>query len=212
MCASGAQNSIQQEDIQTMQGYAAQQATQYENQTALYAQVKSVLDPILNAGPNQQGFSAAELNDLNAQAVEGTAENYSAAGKAVGENLAGEGGGDNPLPSGAQTQLKQQAANSAAEQESSEETQIQGANYQQGRENFTNAEQGEMAIAAGENPTAYSSAAINAEGTAGSEANAIASENTSWINAAVGAAGAIGTGIATGGMSNLGKGEGFFGS
>ena len=88
MCASGAQNTIQQEDIATMQQYDQQQAKQYANQTALYAQVKSVLDPILNAGPNQQGFSAAELNTLNAQAVEGTAENYSAAGKAVGEATA----------------------------------------------------------------------------------------------------------------------------
>ena len=191
MCASDAQNTIQQEDIQTMQEYNAQQATQYAKQTALYAQVKSVLDPILNAGPNQQGMSVAELNDLNAQAVEGTAENYSAAGKAVGENLAAEGGGDNPLPSGAQTELKQQVANSAAEQESSEETQIQGANYQTGRGNFTNAEQGEMAIAAGENPTAYSSAAINAEGAAGSEADTIAAENTSWINATIGATGTL---------------------
>jgi len=88
-------------------------------------------------------------------------------------------------------------ANSAAEQESSEETQIQGADYQQGQQNFTNAEQGEMAIAAGENPTAYSSAAINAEGAAGSEANAIAQENTSWINASIGAAGAIVGGFAS---------------
>ena len=211
MCASGAQDTIQQEDIQTMHDYNAQQAKQYANQTALYAQVKSVLDPIFNAGPNQQGMSPAELNTLNAQAVEGTAENYSAAGKAVGEATAAEGGGDNPLPSGAQTQLKQEVANSAAEQESSEETQIQGADYQQGQQNFTNAEQGEMAIAAGENPIGYASNAINAEGTAGSEANAIASENTSWVNAAIGAAGAIGGGIATGGMSNLGKGVGFFG-
>jgi hypothetical protein len=200
MCASGAQNTIQQEDIATMQQYDQQQATQYANQTALYAQVKSVLDPILNAGPNQQGFSAAELNTLNAQAVEGTAENYSAAGKAVGEATAAEGGGDNPLPSGAQTQLKQEVANSAAEQESSEETQIQGADYQQGQQNFTNAEQGEMAIAAGENPLGYASATTNAEDTAGSEANAIAGENTSWINASIGAAGAIGAGWAKGGF------------
>jgi hypothetical protein len=193
MCASGAQDTIQQEDIQTMQQYNQQQAQQYANQTALYAQVKSVLDPILNAGENQQGYSAAELNTLNAQAVEGTAENYSAAGKAAGEATAAEGGGSNPLPSGAQTQLKQEVANSAAQQESSEETQIQSADYAQGRSNFQNAEEGEMAIASGENPIGYASNAINAEGTAGSEANAIAQENTSWMNAAIGAAGSLGS-------------------
>ena len=196
MCASGAQDTIQQEDIQTMQQYDQEQATQYANQTALYAQVKSVLDPILNAGENQQGYSAAELNTLNAQAVEGTAENYSAAAKAVGENLGGEGGGDNPLPSGAQTQLKEETANSAAEQESQEESQITSANYAQGQSNFQNAEEGEMAIATGENPLGYANATTSAEGTAGSEANAIASENTSWENAAIGAAGAIGGGWA----------------
>jgi hypothetical protein len=211
MCASDAQNQIQAEDLQTMKDYDAQQKTQYANQTALYSQVKSVLDPILNAGPNQKGYSTDELNNLNAQAKEGTAENYSAAGKAVAENLAAEGGGENSLPNGAQLQLKQETANSAAQEESKEESEITSSDYQTGRENFTNAEQGEMAIAAGENPTGYASNAINAESTAGSEANAIASENTSWINAAIGAAGAIGGGIATGGMSNLGKGEGFFG-
>jgi len=211
MCASDAQNQIQQEDIQTMQDYNAKQKQQYVNQTELYSQVKSVLDPILNAGPNQKGYSTDELNNLNAQAKEGTAENYSAAGKAVAENLAAEGGGENSLPNGAQLQLKQETANSAAQEESKEESEITSSDYQTGRENFTNAEQGEMAIAAGENPLGYANATTSAESTAGSEANAIASENTSWSNAAIGAAGAIGGGIATGGMSNLGKGEGFFG-
>ena len=204
MCASDTQNQIQSQDVQTMQDYDAQQAKQYANQTALYAQVKSVLDPILQAGPNQQGMSQAELNTLNGQAVEGTALNYSSAAKAMGENLAAEGGGNNPLPSGAQAQLQEEVANSAAAQESSEETQIQGANYQQGEQNFANAEQGEMAIAAGENPLGYTSAVNSADTAAGNEANAIAQENTSWINAGLGAIGAIGGGWASGGFKTHG--------
>ena len=200
MCASGAQNTVQQQDINTMQTYSAQQAQQYANQQELYASVKSVLDPILKAGASQEGFSAGEKNNLNAQAVEGTAANYRGAAKAVGENLAAEGGGQNPLPTGAQTQLKEEVANSAAGTESNEETQIEAANYQTGRQNFQNAEEGELAIASGENPLGYSGAANNANQNAGNEANAIAQENTSWINSLIGAAGAVGGGWATGGF------------
>ena len=114
--------------------------------------MSSVLDPILKAGPNQEGFSTAEENTLNSQAVEGTAENYAGAAKAVNEEMAGEGGGNAPITTGGQTQLKEEVAQSAANTESGQETQIQEQNYQTGRENFLNAEQGEMAIAAGENP------------------------------------------------------------
>jgi hypothetical protein len=200
MCATGAQNTIQQQDIATMQQYDAQQAQQYANQSELYASVKSVLDPILKAGPGQPGFSGAEETALDAQAVEGTAANYRAGAKAVGENLAAEGGGDNPLPTGAQTEMKEQVANSAAAEESQQETQIQEANYQTGRQNFQNAEEGELAIASGENPIGYAGATNSASSNAGTEANAIASEDTSWINSLIGAAGAVGGGWATGGF------------
>lgn len=197
MCgATGAQQQLQEEDIQTLQQYDQEQQTQYANQTALYAQVNSVLAPILKAGPNQQGFSTPELNDLNAQAVEGTAENYSAAAKAVNENLAAEGGGNAPITTGGQAQLKQEVAEGAAQSESQQETQIQQADYQTGQQNFQNAEEGEMAVASGENPLGYANAVTSSENAAGNEANAVASEDNSWISAALGAAGAIGGGFA----------------
>jgi hypothetical protein len=196
MCgATGAQNQLQQEDMSTLQDYNSMLQQQYANQGAIFSKVSSVLDPILNAGPNQKGFSTAESNTLNAQAVEGTAENYAGAAKAVGEQTAAEGGGNNPLPSGAQTQLKQQVANSAAETESGEETQIAEQDYETGRQNFQNAEQGEMAIASGEDPLGYAGAVTSSEGAAGTEANQIAEENNSWYNAAIGAAGSIGSAV-----------------
>ena len=207
MCASEQQNQIQAEDIQQMQQYDAQQAKVFQENQALYATVNSVLQPILQAGPNQTGFSQTETNALNAQAVEGTAENYQNAARAVNENIAAEGG--EGLPTGAAEQLRQEVANSAAGQQSAEETQIQEANYQQGRQNFQNAEEGELAIASGENPVSYSQAATGQSNAAGNEANAIAQENTSWINAAIGAGGAILGGVArSGGFSGGGSGGG----
>jgi hypothetical protein len=181
--------------MQTLQDYNSAFQQQYANQQAIYGKVSSVLDPILAAGPNQTGFSTGEENTLNSQAVEGTAENYAGAAKAVGEETAAEGGGNTPISVGGQTQLKQEVANSAAQTESGEETQIQEQNYATGRENFQNAEEGEMAIASGENPLGYEGAATNQANATGSEANAIASENNSWYNAAIGAAGSIGSSV-----------------
>jgi hypothetical protein len=189
---TGAQTQVQEEDIATMKQYDQEMQTQYADQTALYKQVNSVLQPILQAGPNQQGFSASETNNLNAQAVEGTATNYAGAAKAAGDQMAAEGGGENPLPSGGQTQLQEEVASSAAQQESSQESQIQQADYAQGYSEFENAESGEMAIATGEDPLGYASATNTADSTAGSMANTIAAQDTSWENAAIGAVGSIG--------------------
>lgn len=197
MCgATTAQTNLQNEEFQTLQQYDTMMAQQYQDQQGLYKSVNSILAPILAKGPSQKGFSQEEENTLNAQAVEGTAENYAGASQAINESLAGEGGGNEAISTGGQAALKAGIAESAAKEESAQETQIQEANYQQGESNFQNAEEGEMAIAAGENPLGYANAVTNQENVTGNTANEIASEDNSWINAAIGAAGAIGGGFA----------------
>lgn len=199
MCgATGAESKIQAEDIATLQQYDQEQQQQYARQTELYAKVNSVLQPILAAGPNQRGFSDEERNNLNAQAVEGTAENYQAAARAVNEHLAAQGGGNTPITTGGAAQLQAEVAQSAVQQESKQESDITSADYEQGYREFENAETGEMAIAAGENPLGYMSAVTNQENAAGNEANQIAQQNNSWVNALIGAAGSIGEGAAMG--------------
>jgi hypothetical protein len=191
--ATSAQTQLQEEDLQTLQQYNDEQKQQYDKQSALYNEVTSVLDPILKAGANQQGYSQAELNTLNAQAVEGTAENYASAGKAMNEQLAAEGGGNSAITTGGQAQLKAATLQSAAQEESKQESEIQEKNYETGRSNFQNAEAGELAVASGENPTSYEQAATGQANATANEANTIASENDSWISAALGAAGSIGS-------------------
>lgn len=201
MCgATSAQNTLQTEQTQFYQQAQQEQSTVYGEDQDLLAKMESVYEPILNAGPNQKGFSQAEDNNLNTQAVEGTAENYSAAAKAVGEETGAAGGGDTYLPSGGATQLKEETANSAASQESSEESQIQQADYAQGYNEWQTAAEGLSGVASDLSPTAYSTAATNAGSAASTTANDIAQENNSWINAAIGAAGTIG-GAAVGDFS-----------
>jgi hypothetical protein len=111
-----------------------------------------------------------------------------------------EGGGSEELPTGAQAEIKQQVANSAAATESGQETQITEANYNQGYQNWMNAGQGLESIAAGENPLGFENAETGSGSAAGTTEQQIAQEDNSWINAALGAAGTVGAGWATGGF------------
>ena len=78
MCgATAAQTNLQNEQAQFYQTANQEAAQTYGEDQALLQQMQSVYAPILAKGPNQEGFSAAETQDLNSQAVEGTAENTS---------------------------------------------------------------------------------------------------------------------------------------
>ena len=145
-------------------------AEQYGNQQAIYAPMEKQFQSIFAAGPNQAGYSQPELQALDSQALEGTAENYADAAKATNESMASEGGGTNPLPSGAQAQLKAETANSAAQEESKEETGITESDYQQGYNEWQAAGEGLDTIAAGDNPLGYEQAETGEAGAANTEA------------------------------------------
>jgi hypothetical protein len=188
---TAAQTSLQQSQADF---YA--QATQHASETygedqALLGQLTSVYEPILAKGPNQQGFSAAETENLNAGAVEGTAQAYSGASKAVNEKLAGAGGGSVALPSGASAQLNAELAASSADTESKEESQIQQADYATGRQNFQQATGALEDVSGQLNPVAYEGAATNAGVAEGTTANQIAQEENSWEGPVLGAVGSI---------------------
>ena len=195
MCGgTGAQTQLQGEQLAAYQ--QAQQLTQeqYGNQQAIWGPMSQQFQTIFNQGPSQEGFSQSEENTLKAQTVEGTAENYSQAAKAVNENMAGESGSAT-LPTGAQEELKGQIATSASQEESREQTQVAEADYSQGYQDWLNAGQGLENIAAGESPTAYENAETGAGSAAGTTAEQIAQEENEWINPVVGAAGAVGSAV-----------------
>jgi len=179
---------------------------EYGDQQAIYGPMSSQFKSILAKGPNQEGFSAGETEDLNAQAEEGTAENYKNAAKAVGESEAAEGGGNIAMPSGAQDEEKAGIATSAAQQESAEESQIKGADYQEGLSEWNDAAAGLETIAAGENPIGAENAATGAGSAAGTTASQVAEEQNSWENAALGAAGSIGSAVVNQVGENWGTG------
>lgn len=159
----------------------------------VFNQMQSIYGPIFAKGPNQQGFSQAELNTLNSGAATGVGEAFNAANQAVKENLASEGGGNNLLPSGVAEKAEQGLTTAGAGQLATEENQIQQANYQQGYNEFqaaTNALMGTPSLFGTANSGA--GVATGAGEAANSTFNSIAQENASPFNAVVGALGGIG--------------------
>lgn len=185
------QNELGDAQLAAYQQAAQLTSQQYANQQAIYGPMASQFQSIFAKGPGQKGFSAEEDSELNAQAEEGTAENYGNAARAVGEATASRGGGTNPLPTGADSAIQGSIATSAAQEESRQESQIEAADYSQGTSEWENAGQGLQAIAAGENPLGYESNETSSGSAAGTTASQIASEDNSWINAALGAGSSI---------------------
>ena len=168
---------------------AAQSQTVFNEDQSLVALMNAVYEPIFAKGPNQEGFSPAEKSNLDSQAIEGTATNYTHAASAVGEQIAAQGGGDNPLA----TTVVPQIAEAAAGEESREESQIVAADYEQGHRNFEEAGQGLAETSSQLNPTSYETAATGAGSAAETTAKDIVSEQNSWMAPVFGAIGAVGT-------------------
>ncbi len=194
MCgATSQQNQIeaaQQSGFTTIQNEAQQL---FGENSSLYNNLLASLEPILKAGPGQEGFSQQELTALNTEASTGVSSNYQNAEKAVRETGAAAGGGNEPIPSGAETQLAEEVGTAAAGQESAEESQITEANYATGRENYQGAVEGLLSAGNVFNPTeALNSEATGAGTAAANTANQIAQENFSPYGALIGAAGELG--------------------
>jgi len=201
---SSQQLTLQQDQLDFYQQGVQEATANYGEQQDLLAQMEAVYNPILAKGPNAPGFSPAEQAALDAQAIQGTAGNYTQAARAVGENVAAEGGGNNPLPAGGGTELKAQVAEKAAADESAQQQEILQASYATGEKEFENAGSA-LATASGQlNPAGYESAATSAGSSAETTANQINKEENSWLAPVLGAFGSLGGGA----LSKLGIGGG----
>ncbi len=172
-----------------------QTATFGQNQAILSALTKS-FEPILQAGINQEGFSPAELQNLESQATTGTGQNYSNAAKALAVQQGNQGGGNVYIPTGAKMQQQQQLATSAAQNESGIQSGILANDYATGRQNYLEAAGILGGTAAQYNPTGYSNSATGAGSAASTTQNEITQANNSWMNLASGALGAAATAYA----------------
>src|SRR5579885_484794 len=165
---------------QQMKSLSNSQQAFFQNLTASYQQnfgeqqgilsaLTSALSPILEAGPNQMGFSASENAALTGAAI----NNAAAANRNAQVVAASSAGGNTGVTTGGQKQLQPGIAASTGNQLSSNLNQSQLENARTGRANFLAAEAGLAGVAGMENPNPYASSANNAGSLAFNEATTI---------------------------------------
>lgn len=193
--------SQEQKDIEAAQAafynnLTSEYQTVFGQNQAILKSLTASFQPILAKGINQEGFSPAELQNLQSQAVAGTGRNYAAAADALARQQGAAGGGTTYIPTGAKMQQQEQLATSAAQNESQIESNITAANYATGRQNYLEAAGVLGGVAAQYNPTGYAGAATGAGSAAAETANQITQANNSWMNLAAGALGSAATAYA----------------
>lgn len=198
MCGgTAAQNNLEAAQASYYTTLQNQASAEFGQSSKIFQDLTSTFEPILKAGPGQEGFSPGELNVLNSQAATGQGQAYSTASQAVNSQLAATGAG---LPSGVAARIKTGLANSSAQTLSGEQLGIKQADYQQGYNNWQMA-----AGALSGAPSVYgtsvgaSNAATGAGSAASTTADEIAQESSQWMSLVGGALGG-----ATGALTSFG--------
>ena len=185
----------------TAYGAATKQAAaEFGASSSVFNDLNKSFAPTVAAGPDQQGWSAAEASAINSQSINTTAAEYKNAATAVREEEAAVGGGTVALPSGANIASQLALSEAGANQESSELNSNLIANYQQGNANYQFAAKGLDAA-----PGVFSTANQGTEASTGAGSasattqNDITQANNSWEQLATAAISGV-AGAATAGM------------
>lgn len=164
----------QEQQQRDQAAFATTLASDYEKQfgtsSAITNSLHATLAPIIQAGPNQYGFSNAQDAVLRTQASAGTSTAFRNAKQSLGDTQASQGGGDEFLPSGVKDQQQQDLAVAAANKESSDQLAITGSGYDTGRKQFDTAVGQDEGLVSLLNPSGYAGATTNASGLASSSA------------------------------------------
>ena len=210
--ASGQQTQLADSQQSFYNTLSSNYNQQFANQNAILSTLNNSLSPIVQGGPNQFGFSKAETNNLNSQALQGTGQQYKNAAKSLGEQQAAEGGGNSYLPTGAQAQQQATLAATGANQASNQLLDIQQKGYDTGRAQY-NAAVGQLGGVAGMyNPNGIAGEANTGGSDAASTANQVTQLNNAaspWnlVGGILGGAASAGLNAFTGGLgSSFAKG------
>ena len=114
----------------------SQAATIFGAANTEFNTVVSALNPVVAGGPGQNGWSAAQSNAVNSQIINQNAAAIKNAGVAVKSDIAGMGGGNIALPSGANIATEEALAAAGAQSESANLTNATIANKTQGQQNW----------------------------------------------------------------------------
>lgn len=179
-----------------------QAAAEFGDASTVFNDLKSSFEPTVAAGPNQQGWSAAEASAINANSINTTGAQYRNAATTVKELNAASGGGSVALPSGANIGTELALAEAGANQTSSELNSNLIQNYAQGNQNYQFATKGlEAAPGVFSTGNQATDAATGAGSASSKTQNDITQANNSWMQLASAAIGGV-SGVMTGGITS----------
>lgn len=163
---SAAEKQLQQQQASFYQTLTQSYQQQFANQNAILQTLQTSFNPIIQAGPNQYGFSAQEDTALRTQSSEQTSREFANALTTQEESMAARGGGNDMLPSGAEAAIEANIRGQEASTESGRQLGITEAGYQKGTQDYWSAVNAESGVAKAYDPTGY----IAGSNTAGENA------------------------------------------
>lgn len=209
MCGPSSQEKfLQQQSMNFSTLLQNNYKTLFGNQLDVLNKINRSISPILAAGPSQHGMSPEELAARNTQAINAAGAGNRAAQQAARTYGAGQGGGGTSgTTSGITKQIESAIASQAASNLGNEQGKIVGQDYEMGRENYWRAQGGMEQLAAGYNPNAAQSGAIDENQASFGQASKITEENNAmgkdiagFATSLAGSALTFGAGAAKGGF------------
>jgi hypothetical protein len=181
-----------------------QSKVEFAQATTISDQLEKEFSPIFAAGPSQYGFDKTEDTALRTESTDTMAAAAHNAVQASRTQQAGEGGGNEFVPQGANRAITAGINVSAADEAAKEQLAVTEKGYETGNANWKAAAAGlETSMAPYSAPTSTANSANTSGEAANQTDEAIAQESSSWMNlvsAGLGAAATLGSaGIKKGG-------------
>lgn len=180
-----------------------QASSVFGNDSTVFNQMMKAYSGIIAGGPSQHGFSQAELNAKNSQAITNNANQYRNIAGAVKSGQAAYGGGNSVSGAGVTTAANLGIAEAAAGNTANELSNITQQDYDAGRSNFWNASQSEQSLpGVFNNLPGVDNAALGSQDANLKEQKSLDSAKNWWQKPVMGLVSA-GLNIASGGVSGL---------
>ena len=151
--------------------------TMFANQQNVVQAINNAFEPILQAGPSQQGFSPQELAAQKTSVIENNAQQFANAERATQGAFASRGGGNEVLPSGVEAQVEGSLAADTAAKTAAGLTNVDIANWATGRQNFQNAAGIESGVMSSQGIGQIAGTAVQGSENAFSQQSKITEEN-----------------------------------
>lgn len=204
MCDAGSGEKQAASQLKDFSKQMVDQASSvFGNDSTIFNQMMKSYSGIIAGGPGQQGFSQAELNAKNSQAITNNANQYRNVAGAAKAGQAAYGGGNTVSGAGVTTAANLGIAEAAAGNTANELSNITQQNYEAGRQNFWNAASGEQQLpGVFNNLPGVDNAALGAQDANLKEQKSLDQAGNWWQKPVMGLVGA-GLNLASGGIGGV---------